>query len=194
MSSEISIESRSRPADGFQPWHFFVLVSILMATVAVVLARRTSPGHLILLSLTIAAAGAAAAALHRTLVPLLGSIRTQPAEPAGTRTRAFLEREKRLVLRSIKELEFDRAMGKLSQRDFDEMSGRLRSRALSLMQQLDAGSSPYEHAIERDLQARLGAAPPPAAVPAALPSCASCGASNDADAVFCKKCGTRLQS
>ena len=65
MTSGISIEARSRPADGFQPWHFFVLVSILMATVAVVLARQTSPGHLILLSLTIAAAGAAAAALHR---------------------------------------------------------------------------------------------------------------------------------
>ena len=40
----------------------------------------------------------------------------------GGRTRAALEREKALVLRSIKELEFDRAMGKVSEKDFAEMS------------------------------------------------------------------------
>ena len=44
--------------------------------------------------------------------------------------RAALEREKALVLRSIKELEFDRAMGKVSPKDFDEMAGRLRARAI----------------------------------------------------------------
>ena len=41
----------------------------------------------------------------------------------GERTRAALEREKMLALRSIKELEFDRAMGKLSDEDWQEMSG-----------------------------------------------------------------------
>ena len=49
--------------DGFRPWHFFVLASILLATVAVILARQSSPENLILISLTIAAAGAAAARL-----------------------------------------------------------------------------------------------------------------------------------
>ena len=58
----------------------------------------------------------------------------------GERTRAALEREKMLTLRSIKELEFDRAMGKLSDEDFQEMSGRLRARAARLMRQLDAGA------------------------------------------------------
>ena len=53
-------------------------------------------------------------------------------EPAtiGGRTRVALEREKTLVLRSIKELEFDFAMGKIAKADFDEMSARLRARAL----------------------------------------------------------------
>jgi hypothetical protein len=207
MSSEISIDRpaalENRPApvparaddQGFRPWHFFVLASILMATVAVVLARQNSAGHLILLSLTIAAAGAAAAALHRTLVPLLGPARTPAAEPIGARARALLEREKLLVLRSIKELEFDRAMGKLSPQDFDEMAGRLRSRALSLMQQLDVAGGPYERTIESELRARLAATSDrPAAPPAqTVPACAACGASNDSDAVFCKKCGTRLR-
>ncbi len=73
----------------------------------------------------------------------------------GERTRAALEREKMLALRSIKELEFDRAMGKLSDADWQEMSTRLRARAGRLMRQLDAGSG-YREQIEKDLAKRLG--------------------------------------
>ena len=68
---------------------------------------------------------------------------------------AALEREKTLVLRSIKELEFDNAMGKLSPKDFEEMGSRLRARAMMLMKQLDEGSSGYRPLIERELSARL---------------------------------------
>ena len=74
----------------------------------------------------------------------------------GQRTRVALEREKMLTLRSIKELEFDRAMGKLSDADWQEMSGRLRARAARLMRQLDAGAG-YRDQIERDLAKRIGA-------------------------------------
>src|ERR1700687_4108294 len=76
----------------------------------------------------------------------------------GERTRATLEREKLLTLRAIKELEFDRAMGKLSEADWQEMSGRLRARAAGLMRQLDAGSG-YREQIERDLAKRLAQKP-----------------------------------
>ena len=55
----------------------------------------------------------------------------------GPRTRAALEREKALALRSLKELEFDRAMGKVSEADFAEVAERLRARAMRVMQQLD---------------------------------------------------------
>jgi hypothetical protein len=72
----------------------------------------------------------------------------------GQRTRVALEREKMMALRSIKELEFDRAMGRLSDEDWREMSGRLRSRAARLMRQLDAGSG-YREQIEKDLAKRL---------------------------------------
>ena len=46
-------------------------------------------------------------------------------------------------------------MGKLSDDDFREMSGRLRARAARLMRQLDAGAG-YRDQIERDLAKRLG--------------------------------------
>ena len=47
-------------------------------------------------------------------------------------------------------------MGKLSEADFKEMSGRLRARAARLMRQLDAGAG-YREQIERDSRRRLAA-------------------------------------
>jgi hypothetical protein len=193
--------------DTLRPWHFFVLVSLVAATAAVILAREARPEHLILISLTIGAAGFAGAALYRTLAPLVGTEARPAADGLSGSTRAVIEREKMLVLRSIKDLEFDRAMGKLSQKDFDEMSARLRGRAMSLMRQLDAGGG-YRELIERELKARVGnpsARParekrvkpgpdvPKAASVAADPTttCA-CGVTNDPDASFCKRCGTKL--
>jgi len=193
---------------GFRPWHFFVLSSLAASTVAVVLSRQSAPEHLILISFTIGAAGVAAAALYRTLAPLalrdVSLLRDRPSE----RALATLEREKALVLRSIKELEFDRAMGKVSVKDFDEMAGRLRARAIMLMKQVDAGGAGYRELIERELRTRLSSGragssgPAPAAPKARAESsaaddrarrtCASCETANDDDAVFCKRCGTAL--
>ena len=181
------------PADaGFRPWHFFVLASLLAATAAVVVSRQATPEHLILISLTIAAAGVAAAGFYRTLAPLAIDDPHLYSEPISERTRATLQREKVLTLRSIKELEFDRAMGKVSERDFDEMAGRLRARAVTLMRALEETGTSYRDRIERDLTSRLAAQGVSVAAPPA--SCGACGAANDSDAAFCKKCGARLLS
>ena len=192
---------------GFRPWHFFVLASLMLATVAVVMSRQSTPEHLVFISLTIGAAGAAAAGFYRMLAPLAADDASLFSEPLTERTRATLEREKTLVLRSIKELEFDRAMGKLSDRDFEEMGGRLRARAITLMKQLDEGGSGYRELIERELKARMGSAPGAAAAspvapatvvptrePVAPGSCGECATLNDADAAFCKRCGSRLHA
>ena len=195
---------------GFRPWHFFVLASLGASTIAVMLSRQSAPEHLILISLTIGAAGLAAAAVYRTIVPLTTRDASRLAERPSERARAALQREKALVLRSIKELEFDRAMGKVSAKDFDEMGGRLRARAISLMKQLDAGRTGYREAIERELEERLRRAgsPSPAkssdqngragflnpARDSAPRTCASCETVNDADARFCKRCGFALST
>ena len=189
--------------DSLQPWHFFLLLSLVAATVAVVLAHEARPEHLVLISLTIGAAGFAGVALYRTLAPLVSKEESQPVGVLSESMRAVLEREKMLVLRSIKELEFDRAMGKVSAKDFEEMSGRLRARAMSLMRQLDTEAG-YRELIERDLQSRLNSSggrarrertpgPAPALASGVKPAgkCA-CGTANDADAAFCKKCGAKL--
>jgi hypothetical protein len=90
------------------------------------------------------------------LAPLAGDELEATAGPLGERTRATLEREKALVLRTIKELEFDRAMGKVSAQDFDEMVARLRARAITMMKQLDQENVGYRDLIERELLARVG--------------------------------------
>ena len=155
MSSETSTE----PQPSFEPWQLFTLAGLIGATIAVFLARGESPAAVIMISLTIFAAAGVGIAALRTFLPLTQKSSTEAARMLGGRTRAALEREKTLVLRSIKELEFDRAMGKVSEKDFAEMSGRLRSRATRLMRQLDATTG-YRSEIEREIAKRIGEAPP----------------------------------
>jgi hypothetical protein len=178
---------------GFQPGHFFVLLSLLAATVAVVMARPSAPEHLILISLTIGAAGLAALFLYKMLAPLVTPQADWERQPMSERLRQDLEREKALTLRSIKELEFDRAMGKVSPQDFDVMAGRLRARALGIMRRLEAGSSAYRDVIEKELAQRVGRPVTPPAAAAAAGTCA-CGTANDRDARFCKACGAKLRA
>ena len=180
MSSETSID-RER----LQPWQFFTLAGLIGATAVVFVSRQSSPAAVILLSLTVGAAAFVGITAWRTLGPLGGARTDRAAEVLGGRTRAALEREKTLVLRAIKDLEFDRAMGKVADKDFADMSARLRARAAGLIRQLDRGAG-YRDAIERELTKRIR-------VPAATsrPSCA-CGTANDADARFCKSCGRQL--
>lgn len=170
-----------------QPWQFFLLGGMLAATATVVVATGQSPANIITLSLTVVSVSFVGLGAYRMLLPLVAPELDAPITIGG-RSRVALEREKALVLRSIKELEFDFAMRKMSQADFDEMAGRLRQRALGLMQQLDAGVG-YRDQIEAEVARRLGVAAEPAAAEA--PVCV-CGTANDPDARFCKSCGHRL--
>ena len=191
MSSETSTE---RP-DSLQPWQLFTLAGLIGATVVVFLSRGQSPTAIILLSCAVFAAAYIGASALRTVLPLVGPAPAEAPEVLGDRARAALEREKTLVLRSIKELEFDRGMGKVSEKDFGEMSARLRARAARLMRQLDAGSI-YREQIEKEVEKRLAASNPKPQSPNSKTQsaeCAACAAVNDVDARFCKQCGARLE-
>ena len=228
MSSETSTKKvRLKPdttegADaGLQPWQFFVLAALGCATAVTFMARGQGPTAVILLGVLMGTAALVGYAALRALRPLV-----LPEEDrtvmVGQRTRVALEREKLLTLRSIKELEFDRAMGRLSDEDWKEMSGRLRSRVARLMRQLDAGAG-YRDQIEKDLAKRIegDARLKPSryeqgdgdtrtsegqrsakasaeqddersAKALAERTCVSCETINDVDARFCKGCGQPL--
>src|SRR3954468_10422730 len=167
MSSETSTES-----EPFEPWQFFTLAGLIGATIVVFFAKGQTAAAIILLSLTVFSAAAVGFAALRAIGPLAGLMRQGDAPVAGSRTRAALEREKALALRAIKELEFDHAMGKLSEKDFTEMSGRLRGRAARIIRQLDAGGT-YRERIEKEIEKRLGRV---------TNGCPSCQSTNDLDA------------
>jgi len=188
MSSETSTEIAPRQDDGLQPWQFFVLTALACATAATFLARGRGVSAVVLLTILMAATALVGMAALRALLPLVsaGEDRTVMV---GRRTRTALEREKMLALRAIKDLEFDRAMGKLSDADWQEMSGRLRARAGRLMRQLEAGAG-YRDRIEQELAKRLESMGAKDAMPGA--ACASCGTRNDQDAKFCKNCGQKI--
>ena len=190
MSSEISTDG-TEPS--FRPWHFFALAGLVGATIAILTVQPSEPASVVLLVLAVGAGSYVAYGVFRMVTPLTTRQFSDHIEMVGDRTRAALDREKTLVLRSIKELEFDRAMGKVSPADFHEMSGRLRARARALLKQLDVDGTSYRELIERELLERLelaglevSAFPPPRRV------CDGCGAGNERDAKFCKGCGSEL--
>jgi hypothetical protein len=173
---------RARDA-GFQAWHLFLLLSMAAATVAVVLARNTHPVALLLLSAAVLAAGLVAIALHRALGGFLAPDGTRGAEVSG-RARAVLEKEKALALHAIKELEFDKAMGKVSEKDYADLGAGLRARAMSLMQDLDRAAE-ATRAAQR--------APKSASKGTVGARCVKCATANDPDAKFCKECGGSMR-
>ena len=202
MSSETS-------TDALQPWQLFTLAGLIGATIVVFVSRGQTPAGVVLLSLTIFTAAIVGVAVWRMLAPLTGSDERTGPTVLGGRTRAALEREKTLVLRSIKEMEFDRAMGKVSEKDFSEMTARLRGRAARLIRQIDAGAG-YRDEIERAIARRVSAGsakPGSADVTAAVVesegelvlepagrACRACSRDNDLDARFCKHCGAGLEA
>jgi len=197
MSSETSTEqgSRTDPAGaaaqpGMQPWQFFVLAGLGCATAVTFLARNQGLTSVLLLSMLMAATTLVGVAALRAIRPLV-SEHDDRSVVIGQRTRAALEQEKATTLRTIKELEFDRAMGKMSDEDFQEMSVRLRARAARLIKQLDAGTG-YRPKIEQDLAKRLGDAGDKPSSAHAQRTCSRCSTTNDIDARFCKNCGERL--
>jgi hypothetical protein len=187
------------------PWQFFTLAGLVGATIVVFLSEGQSPAGIIVLSMIIFGAAAVGVAAWRMFSPLAGIDEPVGPQIFGGRTRAALEREKSLVLRSIKDLEFDHAMGKVSDKDFAEMGARLRARAAGLIRQLDSGTN-YRQAIQAEIDKRVGGGPNMARPPveggrtlsgppeekSATKLCLSCCTPNDPDARFCKGCGYQL--
>lgn len=179
MSSETSTKRSPAPQTvGFQAWHLYLLLGMAGATVAVWRANDTQPAALLLLSAAVLAAGLVAIAVHYTVLGFQGRV-TLVREALDTKTRQALEQEKAMVLRSIKELEFDHAMRKVSDADFTELDGRLRARAVALMEQLEVAPPAASESAARAASEKAG-------------TCPNCGVANDGDARFCKGCGQRL--
>ena len=93
-----------------------------------------------------------------------------------------------VALRALKEIEFDRATGKLSDADYDALKAEYTAAALAALR-AEPGSreGPPPPAAQR-----APAVAGPTRLPASAPVCPTHGPRPEPDAVFCSECGRRL--
>ena len=72
--------------------------------------------------------------------------------------RSAEEEQKRAVLRALKDLEYERSVGKISEEDYHEYSARYRGEAKRLIQSLDENLAEGRKQVEQELERRLSKA------------------------------------
>ena len=107
------------------------------------------------------------------------------------------DERKRRVLQALRDLDLEHKLGKVSDEDFATLSSQYRGEAKRLLRELDEKIAPARERAEKLVAERLAGKPveAPAADEPDAPTvaCSSCNVANEPDAVFCKKCGTRLR-
>ncbi|HTQ03362.1 MAG TPA: hypothetical protein VMI54_05880 [Polyangiaceae bacterium] len=145
-----------------------VLAAVLPA-VTIVTALVVGVAVGVEISLLVIAAGALAgviALLWASVQALTGESPITLEEAMTLGAPSAEEEQKRSVLRALKDLEFERSVGKISEEDYAELSARYRTEAKRLMQLLDAGAEADRERAEKALRERL-AKPPAKPEPAA---------------------------
>lgn len=109
--------------------------------------------------------------------------------------RERLEHERGLAVQGLRELEFDREMGKLSESDYKSLYATLEQRALKAMAALDRFrvDAPRGKGSVRRIESARGAVGAPRVAPREINFCPQCGARCPADSQFCGECGVRLR-
>lgn len=133
-------------------------------------------------------------ALFMILEPLLGS-------GGGRRPPEFLlpdieDTPRGMAMAALKEIEFDRETGKLSDADYQLLRDRYTQSAITAMRAEAAPDMPAEAGevpdpVEAIISAKIRALRSASAGPGVL-SCSTCGPRPEPDAVFCSNCGDRL--
>lgn len=161
----------------------------------------------------IAAGLVALLAVGYVIWPLLQPGPTLPLIDDSRLTELLVRKD--ILLRSIKDLEMDRQMGKISEEDYRRFTERLRRQAITVMTQIDTASpagSAQDTALEAEIarlrkvqSAESHATPPvsasapvatsaaqPAAPAAATRFCTQCGEPVAREHKFCSACGARV--
>jgi hypothetical protein len=115
--------------------------------------------------------------LAYVLAPVVIGVKRAPAAPVVLRT----DRRDDLAIAALREIEFDRATGKLSDTDYSTLRERYAAEALAAMRagdQIAASDDPAEAAVR--------------AYRSAHPTCGKCGIRPELDAIYCSNCGTYL--
>jgi hypothetical protein len=111
---------------------------------------------------------------------------------------------KRRVLLALKDVEGERALGRIDDADYEELVARYRDEAKAVMRELDRQVAPMREEAERRARQYLARHGLPSGETGGDGSaqrsetrservaCRGCGASNEPDASFCKGCGAAM--
>lgn len=123
----------------------------------------------------------AVGALSYVLFPLFVGTVLAPRRVLPTARESADAAEHEAVV-ALREIEFDRVTGKLSDADYAELKARYTGRALAAMRDLSAPASGGDDPIEAAVLAYR----------ARLHSCSRCGPRPEPDAIYCSNCGSYL--
>lgn len=129
----------------------------------------------------IAAALVGAAVIWLVLQPLIAPARPKPPvfEPLDPE-----ETPKGVALAALKEIEFDRETGKLSDADYELLKAKYTAAALEALRMEQGAAAPSD--IEAMIAAKV------AALRGEVPACPACGPRPEPDALYCSGCGRPL--
>ena len=117
---------------------------------------------------------------------------------------AELVARKRAAMRGLQDIDFEHSIGRLGDADHEKLRKQYRDEARAALQAIEQSLGSYlskANALVSKVEKSDKAEPAAAreapverasAKPARGRACAGCGTRNDADAVFCKKCGARI--
>ena len=130
----------------------------------------------------------AVAALAFVLYPLFFSAATSAPSIPDPRSPIPGSSDRDLAVAALREIEFDRATGKLSEGDYAQLKTRYTERALAAMRREErAASSGTAAAVgDDDIERAISA------YRARLAACPTCGPRPEPDATYCSDCGRYL--
>jgi len=135
------------------PWA--VLASIATATVVGIFYGV----QLVVLTLAAGALLLVIWLLWRSVQSLAGESQLTFEDAFSLGARSAEEEQKRAVLRALKDLDFERSIGKISEEDYQEYSARYRAQAKLLIRHVDESLAEARKVAERDLERRLAKLP-----------------------------------
>ena len=112
------------------------------------------------------------------LVRLTPDVMPPPADPFDVE-----DSERSRAVEALREIEFDRATGKLSDDDYGTLKSRYTALAVQAMRQ-ERAAEPDDDSLEAMIAARRRGG--------TAVGCLTCGPRPESDAAFCSSCGMRL--
>jgi hypothetical protein len=116
--------------------------------------------------------------------PFLGAGLTSPTKAQGSERKAELLR-KRGALRALRDLDFDHALGKLSEQDYQAVRARILKDAAGAIEALDQHDFELDAKVEEEVR-RLRSSR------GRDRYCHRCGSGREPDNRFCRGCGAEL--